>query len=399
MCARPLAAAGTFFRSHPRLVRGCKIVAAVLVGIVLVAGAWVAFWTFWNPRVAVKDPRVLHRPRTRGTVQIVAAGDFAPADAALAPIREQGYHYPYGPTAPIFQRADIAFANLEAPITRSTDPFPFPKKYLYRIEPEATEAFQWLGLDLVSNANNHAIDYRDRGLVDTLRFLRAAGIEPLGAGRNEAEARRGVVVDVGGTRIGFLGYLEDSTQYNLYFRTFAVGGRIGCARLEPDDVREDVRRMRRRADLVFVSVHWGDNYRPSNDQQHRDARMLADAGVDVVLGHHAHDVQEVQKIGRTLVLYSLGNYAWGAIGSDKLRVGLIARFEVTPRQGGAAPRVTGAELLPIVTQNRLVHFRPRRVRAAEMKWLAPMIEASRAAGVPLEIQGTRIRIPMDADPE
>ena len=203
-----------------------------------------------------------------------------------------------------------------------------------------------------------------------------------------------MVVDVGGTRIGWLGYLEDAPGYNLYFRTFAVGGRVGCARLGADDVQEDVRRLRRHADLVFVSVHWGDNYRPVVDQQRRDARMLADAGVDVVIGHHSHDVQHVQWMGRTLVLYSLGNYAWGAIGSSKLRVGLIARLEIEPRRGQARARLRGAELLPIVTQNRIVKYQPRRVRGAQMRWLDPMLAASRAAGTALEVDGTTIRIPL-----
>jgi poly-gamma-glutamate synthesis protein (capsule biosynthesis protein) len=143
-----------------------------------------------------------------------------------------------------------------------------------------------------------------------------------------------------------------------------------------------------------VSVHWGENYEPVADQQRRDARVLADAGVDVVIGHHPHDVQHVQWIGRTLVLYSLGNYAWGAIGNEKLRVGLVARLTIDPRRGQVRARLREAELLPILTQNRIVKYQPRRVRWREMQWLDPMIAASRAAGVPLEVDGTRIRIPL-----
>ena len=363
--------------------------------LVLALVVWASFWTAYNPHVRVPAPRVVHRPLHGETIEVVAGGDFAPADAALRPIRRHGYHYPYQATASLFQRADIAFANLEAPVTAATEPFPLPKIWLYRVDPHATSAFRWLGLDLVSSANNHVVDYRDRGVLDTVRHLRAAGIEPLGAGRSEAEARAGVVVDVGGTRIGWLGYLEDAFEYNLYLRTFAVGGRVGCARLEPSDVREDVRRMRRHADLVIVSVHWGDNYLAVTDQQRRDARMLADAGVDIVIGHHSHDAQHVQKIGRTLVLYSLGNYAWGAIGNEALRVGLLARLTIAPRRGERAAHLVAAELVPIVTQNRIVNYQPRPVRPREMKWLDPMIAESRAAGVPLEVAGTRIRIPVE----
>jgi poly-gamma-glutamate synthesis protein (capsule biosynthesis protein) len=141
-----------------------------------------------------------------------------------------------------------------------------------------------------------------------------------------------------------------------------------------------------------VSVHWGANYKPVKDRQRRDARLIAEAGADVVLGHHSHDIQHVERIGRTFVLYSLGNYAWGAIGSPKLRVGLVASLNVEPRTEATPARVRSIELLPIVTQNRIVEYQPRRVRRREMRWVEPMVATSRAAGVDLQVDGTRLRL-------
>src|SRR6185295_18349410 len=165
-------------------------------------------------------------------VTVLLGGDFAPTDAAMPFIRAHGYTYPYEATADLFRGADISFANLESPVSDSPDPFQLPKDYIYETAPEATGAWKWLGLDLVSIGNNHIEDYRDRGLLDTVRYLDEAGIAHVGAGANESAARRPVIVDVGGIRVGFLGYLEDKAGYDLYLRTFAVGDRVGAAKLD-----------------------------------------------------------------------------------------------------------------------------------------------------------------------
>ncbi|MBI2896903.1 MAG: CapA family protein [Deltaproteobacteria bacterium] len=373
-----------------------------LTGLVVAgagAGGWSAFWTLYDPEVRVAPPLVVVRPRrtTSARVRLALAGDFAPTDAAMKIIRRRGYRYPYEATARILRDADVSFANLEAPVTGSPEIFPLPKRWIYAVDPAATEAWRWLGLDVVSLANNHVTDHRDRGVLDTVRHLDAAGIAHVGAGAGEGAARRPVVFDVGGTRVGFLAYLEDRAQYNLYFRAFAVGDGVGCARFGLRDLTEDVRRLRREVDVLVVSVHWGDNYRPITASQREMARHLADLGVDVVAGHHPHDVQGVEVRGKTVILYSLGNYAWGAIGHDTLRVGTIARIDLVPRKGDAPARLSAVELLPIVTQNRFVRFRPRRIEAGEVRWLEPLLAESRALGTPVELDGTTIRVGLNTD--
>lgn len=353
----------------------------------LAAGGWALFETLWNPRVPLAEPRVLARtPREADDITVVLAGDFAPTDAAMPQIRAEGWRYPYRATAPLFADADVAFANLEAPVTDSTKRFPLYKDYVYRVEPAAAEAWQWLGLDVVSVANNHTGDYRDRGLYDTLANLSAAGIEPLGGGRNETEARRPVIFDVGGTRIGFLGYLEHRAAFNLYLRLFAVGKRPGVAQLNRADVIEDVRRLRPLCDVLIVSVHWGENYAAITRTQEEYAQLFAELGVDVVVGHHPHVVQAVEVKGGTLILYSLGNYAWGAPGHPELTIGLLARLHVHPHG-----RVTSAELLPIVTQNQIVNYQPRPLTPAERAWLDPFLDQSRAKGTKLTLDGLIVK--------
>ena len=356
----------------------------LLVGAV---GVWASYEMFYHPSIDLRDPIVLRRtPVHPDEITLVFGGDFAPADAAMDNIQREGYHYPYLRTATTLADADIAFANLEAPVTPSTIPVWIWKTFLYRVEPVATETWQWLGLDVVSLANNHVLDYRTRGLLDTVTALDGAGIAHVGAGVDASAARTPVIFTIGETRIGFLAYLENQVGFNLAERLFAQRHGPGCAQLNRDDLAEDVRRLRPQVDLIVVSVHWGENYSDVTHTQRAYADYLTDLGVDLVVGHHPHNEQRVAVRNHTLILYSLGNYAWGAPGHFELRIGLLARVRVAPRVGTGPARVKTLELLPIVTQNRLIQFQPRRVSPAERDWLQPLIDASRAEGTHMTVE-------------
>ena len=372
----------------------------------LVLGVAVFGWTSWlldaRPRFEPLTPKVAVRmPRDAGIVRLVFGGDFAPADAAMSVLREAGYHYPYLRTDGLIRGADVAFLNLESPVTDSRVPTGLWKKYMYRVEPAAVETWKWLGLDIVSVANNHVLDYRERGLLDTLASLDEAGIEHVGSGRDAASARRPVIFQIGETRVGFLGYLENQASFCLYEGLFATERGPGCAKLTRQDLTEDVRRLRSQVDVLIVSVHWGENYSGITAGQREYAKVLLDLGVDAVIGHHSHNEQAMLVRGRRMVFYSLGNYAWGAPGRDELRIGLLARLLVEPRSANRAARVMGAEVFPIVTQNRLVRYQPRRLERSEQAWLEPFVSASRAAGVRCTVlddeEGPWVRVEMDAD--
>jgi poly-gamma-glutamate synthesis protein (capsule biosynthesis protein) len=348
-----------------------------------------------QPKIAVREPR---DPQT---IRLVFGGDFAPADAAMTVLHEAGYRYPYLRTDALIRDADIAFANLEAPVTESAVPTGLWKKYLYRVEPAAIGAWKWLGLDIVNLANNHVLDYRQKGLLDTVAALDRAGIEHVGAGRDAASARRPVIFEIGETRVGILGYLENQASFCLYEGLFASEHGPGCAKLTRQDLAEDVRRLRTEVDVLIVSVHWGENYSAITSSQREYARVLLDLGVDAVIGHHPHNEQAVEVRGRGMVFYSLGNYAWGAPGHDELRIGLLARLLVEPRSATRLARVVGAEVFPIVTQNRLVDYQPRRLARSERTWLDPFLAASRAAGAGCTVmddeEGPWVRVDVAAE--
>ncbi len=155
-------------------------------------------------------------------------------------------------------------------------------------------------------------------------------------------------------------------------------------------MEKDVRRLRPWVDVLVVSMHWGRNYRPVNEDQERDARFLSSLGVDIIAGHHPHDIQRVQWIGHTLVIYSLGNYAWGTPGHGSMRVGLLARLYLSQHTAAARGRLRAVTFLPLVTQNRIVHLQPRAIRRSEKRWLNTFLSRSRAHGAKLTWRGIQL---------
>jgi poly-gamma-glutamate capsule biosynthesis protein CapA/YwtB (metallophosphatase superfamily) len=200
-------------------------------------------------------------------------------------------------------RADLFFLNLESCISERGDPWPSPgKPFFFRAPPQAIDLLTHLGVDCVTLANNHALDFGVDALRDTLGFLDSAGIAHVGAGMDQAEARRPAALDAAGSRVEVLGIADHPSD-------FAAGvDRPGIAfadlrRGVSDWVLESVRTST--ADVVVVTPHWGPNMAPDPVPHVRHAaRQLVDAGAALVAGHSAHVFHGVP--GR--VLYDLGDF-------------------------------------------------------------------------------------------
>jgi len=224
----------------------------------------------------------------------------------------------------------VAFANLELPLSRRGRPI--YEKILLRGAPEMAGALAEAGFDLLSFANNHVLDYGEEAFLDTLALLERLGLPFAGGGRSLAEARRPALVERGGLRVGLLAYTS------ILPRAFAAGPRApGVNPLrahtayrpwrdlaeypgtppeiltwaEPEDLRamtRAVRALRRRADVLIVSHHWGTSMTHEPRAFQREvARAAVDAGADLVLGGHPHVVQGVEFYKGVPVVHSMGN--------------------------------------------------------------------------------------------
>jgi poly-gamma-glutamate capsule biosynthesis protein CapA/YwtB (metallophosphatase superfamily) len=212
-----------------------------------------------------------------------------------------------GPFAPVLREADFAMLNLESAVTdRGTEE---PKTYHFRAPVTAYEALAAAGIDVISLANNHTLDYGQVGLADTLDSAGAAGMPYVGAGRNIGEAHTPHLTTVASTRLAVLGF---SQVHELADSWAATGSRPGIAMAhDTERAAGAVSAVNDRADLVIVYVHWGQEGNPCpTDEMRTFAAAMVDAGADIVLGTHAHVLLAGGWLDGAYVHWGLGNFVW-----------------------------------------------------------------------------------------
>ena len=211
---------------------------------------------------------------------------------------------------------DLVVCNLEEPLTDSPHRTPHKNRaavaagrdfILRAASPDAARALREAGIQVAALANNHTMDYTERGLLDTIESLEAAGILPVGAGENLEAAEQVRVVEIRGVRVGFLSF---SDIVPLYF--WAEEDRPGIASSKYlEHLQAVIARARPQADLLVVIFHWGKMFTPEPNARQRElARAAQQAGADLILGAHPHVLQGVGCLGHVPVVYSAGNFVF-----------------------------------------------------------------------------------------
>lgn len=208
------------------------------------------------------------------------------------------------PLTPLFQRADLRMVNLETTIGRLSLPAP-GKYYVFRSEPESLQSLSALGIQAVSVANNHSLDYGPEGLAETIDYLKGAGIESVGAGHSMDAAVEPAVFMVKGLAFALFAANEVlETGMNGGEKYVLANARSLIPRIQ--DVRES-------GVIVIVNIHWGLEYGTSpTPDQIRLARRLIDNGAAAVIGHHPHVPQGIEVYHNGVICYSLGNFIFGS---------------------------------------------------------------------------------------
>ncbi len=191
--------------------------------------------------------------------------------------------------------------NLESPLT--DHPTRFPRVNALRGSPAMARVLANVGFDVMSLANNHAIDYGRAGLRQTMVVLEAAGITPVGAGSTLAEAQRGVVVTIRGLRVGFLAY-----SHFPYTNFVHDPKRESILLLNEEALRKTIPPVVQHCDVMVVSFHWGrEGSRRVTAYERNLAHLAVDLGADLIIGHHAHVRGEIERYQDSLIAYCLGN--------------------------------------------------------------------------------------------
>jgi gamma-polyglutamate biosynthesis protein CapA len=275
--------------------------------------------------------------------------------------------YPFTGIAPYLKTADLALANLECPLAGPGEGAPLVKKFVFHADPEMAATLRGAGFTAMTLANNHSSDYGRDAVLATMRHLEAAGITPIGAGRDQPDAARARYFDVGGMKVAVLGFVAMPLE-GLFT---SAGDLPGPAFADPDRVAAAIREAKAHADFVAVTMHWGTEYRPRPDPKQRElARLMAAAGADLIVGHHPHVLQSIEYIGAVPVLYSLGNLVFDQREPERSQ-SILLRVNLAP---GQPPRLA---VLPL----RIVNSRPEPADPAGAAAIAAALASTSPAPV------------------
>lgn len=279
-------------------------------------------------------------------ISIFAVGDIMLARYVEKKIRtSKDYTYPFANVEQALSQADITFANLEAPFfPGSTTP---TGSYTFRADKESVDGLRAAGFDIVSLANNHTMNYRVPGLQTTLEALMGADIKPVGAGQTIAEANAPVYLTAKGRKVAFLAYNDATIAPRRHGE--ATEETPGIAKIDIEQMKKSVATAKENgADFVVVSMHAGIEYRKAPSLVQKEfAHAAIDAGASVVIGHHPHIVQEVERYGKGIIMYSLGNFVFDQLFSEEVKTGLLAKIIL--RGDGTV----GAEFSPTTNEKTL----------------------------------------------
>ena len=207
------------------------------------------------------------------------------------------------------EAADIFMVNQEFPFTdRGTAAA--DKQYTFRLAPEKVSMFHEMGIDIVTLANNHILDFGEVGLLDSCETLDKAGIQYVGAGENLERARQLETMTVGDKTIGFLG-----TSRVYMAASWAAGASHPgvFSTYDPALPLEAIKAAKEQCDYLVVYVHWGvERETTPKDYQKTMGRQYIDAGADLVVGSHPHVLQEMEIYNGKPIVYSLGNFVFGS---------------------------------------------------------------------------------------
>lgn len=321
-------------------------------------------------------------PSVAGEIIINAVGDIMLAGSWTHILKQKGYDFYFDHIRKELSDGDINLANLESPIAGSGEKFA-EKKYSFKAEPAVAAALKGAGFNLVTVANNHSMDFGYLALKETFTHLGRAGITWSGGGANLQQARKPVVYWLHNRRIIFLSY-----SLILPLEFFAEKNKPGTAPGWEHFFVPDITVSRQHdSDIVIVSFHWGQEGSGMVQKRERAAAHAAiDAGADIIIGHHPHVLQGVERYKNGIIFYSLGNCAF-ASRSRTAEFGALVKFRL-------GDQIREAEILPLDVAPGRTEFQPRILsgKAAESV-IRELNRLSKPLGTVIKKKGERFTIP------
>lgn len=240
------------------------------------------------------------------------------------------FRFPFLKIKEKLEKADVLFGNLESVISDKGERV--GSIYSFRAELKALEGLEYAGFNVLSLANNHMLDYQRVALEDTMLRLKEQGIEYVGAGFDADEAFSVKIKEVKGVKIGFLAY----TNLGPAFWRARLENGTGLAWIDQASfpyLRENIKEAKKKVDVLIVSLHAGTEYALEPTYFQKDfAYLCIEQGADLVLEHHSHVVQRIEKYKSGWIAYSLGNFVFDQGFSEKTMETVILKVVIENKE-------------------------------------------------------------------
>lgn len=292
-------------------------------------------------------------------IEITAFGDLYLGSRMEKSLEKKGNMFPFKGVKELLT-GDIIMANLESPLTLHDIPMIEDKEWLLKASPTLAKTLKEASFNHVTLANNHILDFGMKGLSDTIKYLNEASLQYSGAGVTLREAREVKTQDFNGKKVAFLSY---SNTFPKEF--WANKNRGGVAPGYLKYVKNDIKKARQVADIIIVSFHWGaERMKTPKDYQVNFAKASIDAGADIIIGHHPHVLQSMERYKNGVIYYSLGNFIFGFY--SKTVEGAAAKIIIDIDEKGVKT-IKSAKIIPLHVDNFKVNFCPKPKRGADLK--------------------------------
>lgn len=314
-----------------------------------------------SPKTTTSKPTQTPTPKPVDWT-MTAVGDIMLSRNVDAVMHKQTllYDYPYAKIKQILN-SDINFANLETPLIEGK---PVPSgTMVFRADPENANALNKAGFNMISLANNHTPNQGQKGLTSTFTALNNANIQYVGAGRDIEETFSPKIIDAKGFKVAFLAYNDSDVVPDSYGAGVNSKNEpwAGTALMSDANLATEISLAKSISDYVIISMHSGTEYTVNPNKRQIDfAHQSIDLGADLVIGHHPHVVQTVEKYKEKYIFYSLGNNIFDQMFSNETRRGLGLRFTFKDSA------ILHIELIPTVIEN---YAQPRIANSLEAKWI------------------------------
>lgn len=232
-------------------------------------------------------------------ISLVFCGDFAPINQYENLVIKKGSHI-FGELLKKIDETDISFINLETPVCNTNSPI-LKSGPTLKSSPDCLESLAQTGFTVIGLANNHILDHGQKGFLETLENCQKYNLNYVGVGKNIKEAQEPFILEVKGIKIGIIAV----TEQEFCIATKSTGG---AAPLDPIDNTYQIEKAKKDADLIFVTIHGGNEYFPyPRPGLRRICKYFIDRGVDGVICHHPHVAGAYEFYKTKPIVYSLGN--------------------------------------------------------------------------------------------